>query len=267
MDEQRYIHSSVENGVELNRLRLVEEVYDPTTIRRLEILRPSEGWKCLEVGAGAGSVARWLAVRVGPAGKAVATDIDVRFLSQISTPNLEIRRNDIIKDELEAGQYDLVHCRLLLMHLSEPEKALERMANALRPGGWLLVEDQDYGSVVPVDLMHPFAGVFTSTYGAGLDFLRKRGILDPYFGRRLRGLVEGLGFTDLGQEGWTRVNRGGEPAARLSAMTVQAGSKPMIAAGVLTKEQHDAIHSLFLDPTFQFVGPMMFAAWGRRPRK
>src|SRR5512136_3036444 len=98
MDEQRYIHSSVENGVELNRLRLVEEVYDPTTIRRLEILRPSEGWKCLEVGAGAGSVARWLAVRVGPAGKAVATDIDVRFLIQISTPNLEIRRNDIIKD-------------------------------------------------------------------------------------------------------------------------------------------------------------------------
>lgn len=137
MGEQRYIHSNETDEVELNRLRLVEQIYDPTTIRHLEIIRTSEGWNCLEVGAGTGSVAQWLATRVGPTGKVVATDIDTRFLRQRSVPNLEIRRHDIIKDELETGQYDLVHCRLLLMHLSEPEKGLEwRMHYARVAGYW-----------------------------------------------------------------------------------------------------------------------------------
>jgi SAM-dependent methyltransferase len=265
MSEQRYFASNEKDEVEFNRLRTIEELRDPITIRHLEMFQPFKGWNCLEVGAGAGSVAQWLSTRVGPRGKVVATDRDTRFLSHLSVPNLEIRRHDIIEDDLETGQYDLVHCRLLLMHLPEPEKGLKQMANALRPGGWLLVEEQDYGSVLSTDVTNPFADIFTSTYRAGSDFLQKRGILDPYFGRRVRGLVEELGFIDVDQEGWTRVNRGGELAARLSAMTFHAGAKPMIAAGLLTQEQHDSIQRLFLDPTFQFIGPTMFAAWGRRP--
>jgi ubiquinone/menaquinone biosynthesis C-methylase UbiE len=201
MSEQRYFYSNEKDEVELNRLRLVEEIYDPATIRHLEMIRASEGWNCLEVGAGAGSVAQWLATRVGPTGKVVATDIDMRFLSQISIPNLEIRRHDIIKDDLETGQYDLVHCRLLLRHLPEPEEALRQMANALRPGGWLLIEETDYGSVLSTDVTNPSAAMFASMYRTGIDFLWKKGILDPYFGRRVRNLVEELGFVDVDQEG------------------------------------------------------------------
>lgn len=267
MSEQRYLHSNVKDEVELNRLRMVEEIYDPNTTRHLETIGASEGWNCLEVGAGAGSVAQWLARRVGPKGKVVATDIDTRFLSQIDVPNLEIRRHDIIKDDLETGQYDLVHCRLLLMHLTEPEKALKRMANAVRPGGWLLIEEQDYGSMLSSDITNPSATIFTSLYRAGSDFLQKRGIVDPYFGRRVRSLVEELGFSNVEQDGWTRVNRGGEPAARLNAMTMRAGAKPMIAAGLLTQEQHDSVQLQLLDPAFYYPGPTMFAAWGRRPTR
>ena len=265
MGEQRYFYSNEKDEVELNRLRLVEEIYDPVTIRHLKTIGAFEGWNCLEVGAGAGSVARWLATRVGPKGKVVATDIDTRFLHQIGVPNLEIREHDITKDVLETGQYDLVHCRLLLMHLPEPEKGLQRMANAVRPGGWLLIEDQDYGSVLSTDVTDPSAVIFTSTYRAGCDFLRKKSILDPYFGRRVRGLIEELGFIDVDHEGYSRVNRGGELAAHLSAMTLNACAKPMVAAGLLTQEQHDSVQRLFLEPTFQFLGPTMFAAWGRRP--
>src|SRR4030042_2715182 len=184
MSEQRYFASNEKDETELNRLRLVEEFYDPTTIRHLEMLRVSEGWNGLEVGAGAGSVAQWLSTRVGPAGKVVATDIDTRFLSHLSVPNLEIRRHDIIKDDLETGQYDLVHCRCLLMHLPEPEKGLKRMMNAIRPGGWLLMEEMDYGSMLSIDITNPSAAVYTAVLRALWDFLRKSNIIDPYFGRR-----------------------------------------------------------------------------------
>ena len=121
MSEQRYIMSNEKDEVELNRLRLVENIFDPSTIRHLEMIRVSEGWHCLEVGAGAGSVAQWLSSRVGLTGKVVATDIDIRFLRQLSIPNLEIRQHDIIKDDLETDLYDLVHCRTVLMHLPGPE--------------------------------------------------------------------------------------------------------------------------------------------------
>ena len=59
------------------------------------------GWRCLEVGAGAGSIAGWLADRVGPSGQVIATDLDTRFLEQQARPNLEVRRHDVVRDPLE----------------------------------------------------------------------------------------------------------------------------------------------------------------------
>jgi len=265
MTEQRYFASNEKDEMELNRLRLLEKIFDPTTIRHLEMTGISEGWHCLEVGAGAGSVAQWLSTRVGPRGKVVATDMDTRFLSHLSVPNLEIRRHDIIKDDLETGRYDLVHCRNLLMHLPEPEKGLKRMANALRPGGWLLIEEMDYGSILSVDITNPSAAAYTAILRAGWDFLRKSNILDPYFGRRVRSLVEQLQFIDVGQEGLTRVNRGGDPFSRLDLMTLQASAKPMIDAGLVTQEQHESGQRSLSDPDFYYPGGTLFAAWGRRP--
>jgi ubiquinone/menaquinone biosynthesis C-methylase UbiE len=265
MGEQRYFASDEKDEVELNRLRSLEGSYDPTTIRHLEMIRVSEGWNCLEVGAGAGSVAQWLATRIGSTGRVVATDIDPRFLLQISIPNLEVRQHDILKDGLEIGQYDLVHCRGVLMHLSEPEKGLKKMAEAVRPGGWLVIEEFDYGSSLVTDVTNPSAVLLASTLRALYEFLRKRGTVDPYFGRRLRGLIEQLGFIDVDQEGWTRMNRGGESIARFGIATLHVAVKPMIAAGLLTQEQFDSVQRLYLDPTFYCPGLTMFAAWGKKP--
>jgi SAM-dependent methyltransferase len=265
MSEHRYFALDEKDEVELNRLRLLERIYDPTTTRHLKMTRVTEGWKCLEIGAGAGSVAQWLSTRVGPTGKVVATDIDVRFLRQLSIPNLEIRQQDIVKDDLEAGFYDLVHCRSVLMHLSEPEKGLKRMADAVRPGGWMIIEELDYGSILSTDDTNPSFIPFTTILGALFNFMRKRSILDPYFGRRVRGLVEQLGFVDAGQDGATLIVRGGEPLARLNAATLQAAAKPMISAGLVTQEQHDIGQRLLLDPNFNYLAATMFSAWGRKP--
>lgn len=79
MSEHGYVHSVEQDEVELERLKLQEDTIDPPTIRHLETIGVSQGWKCLEVGAGAGSIAQWLSNRVGPTGKAVATDIDTLY--------------------------------------------------------------------------------------------------------------------------------------------------------------------------------------------
>src|SRR6266516_3180461 len=112
---------------------------DPITTGRLTSTGVGPGWRCLEVGAGGGSVAGWLAARVGggvgPPGHVLATDINPAQLRP--GPGLEVARHDIVRDPLPDAAYDLVHARLVLQHLPERQAVLARLARTLRPGGWL----------------------------------------------------------------------------------------------------------------------------------
>jgi SAM-dependent methyltransferase len=265
LGEHRYVHSVEKDDVELARLRLQADVHDPFTIRRLEAIGISEGWRCLEVGAGTGSIVQWLSSHVGASGKVVATDIDLRFLSQLGAGNLEIRRHDILKDDLEKDSYDLAHCRMVLVFLPEPEKALKKMADAVRPGGWLFVEDLDCGSMLSADVTDPSAAPYVTAFKATSDVLHRKGISDLYFGRRLRGLVEGLGYEDVRHEGFAYVLRGSDPMADMYATSHLAAARPMIAAGLLRQEDVDKVRRLLLDPDYSYPGRTLFGAWGRKP--
>lgn len=265
MTEPKYFASGSKDEFERERLGLLESVLDPQTIRRLEALGVGEGWNCLEVGAGTGSIAKWLANRVGPTGKVVATDTDLRFLQDLAIKNLEVRKHDITKENLEEGHYDLVHCRALLANISEPEKALERMTQALKKGGWIFVEEPDYGLSEAIDPNYPSAAIFNKLIRIGLDVMQKMGIGNPFFGRRVRSLVENLGLLEVDHEALIHVCRGGETWARMQAMTVQTVAPPMITAGLFTQEEYEVAWRLYRDPGFYFFGSSGFSAWGRRP--
>src|SRR6202046_5508001 len=103
----------------LARLRSLEQWLDPATIRHPHARGVGGGWRCLEVAAGAGSVARWLCGQVCPGGDVVATDIDTRFLETHRETNLRVLRHDITADDLPPAAFDLVHCRLVLAHLPD----------------------------------------------------------------------------------------------------------------------------------------------------
>jgi SAM-dependent methyltransferase len=264
MSEDHYIARHSAEAFERERLGLLERVADPITFRRLKSLGVREGWRCLEIGAGHGSVARWLAKQVGPEGQVVATDLNPRFLREIAEPNIMVRHHDILNDELEDAHYDLVHCRFLLMHLSQPQLAAERMAEAVRHGGWLCLEESDYSAARAADPRHPLATDFTKKIRVAFDALQKGGIMDPYFGRGVRGLVERLGFVEVGHEGVTWINRGGEIGARFLQMGFALGRQSWIATGVLTEKDYGALERLYQDPSFTFVDQTVFGAWGRR---
>lgn len=95
--------------------------FDAGTIRHLEGLGVSPGWRCLEVGGGGGSIAAWLAARVGPIGHVLITDIDTRFLESLKLANTEVRCHNIAADPLPESAFDLVHSRLVLLHVPERE--------------------------------------------------------------------------------------------------------------------------------------------------
>lgn len=116
-----------------SRFDALAAMYDPGTIRHLEDRGITSGWHCLEVGGGGGSIATWLAARVGPAGRVLVTDIDPRFLQSLQSPNLEVRRHDIVNNPLPEAAFDLIHSRLVLRHAGPRRRRQSLRASPLQP--------------------------------------------------------------------------------------------------------------------------------------
>ena len=244
---------------ERKRLAGMEELWDPGTRAVLDGVGLSEGWRCLEVGAGGGSIAEWLAERAGPEGYVLATDVTTRYLDALEAPGLEVREHDILTDELPAEGFDLVHARLVAEHLGRP--AVERMAAAVRPGGWLVLEDYDWDSACA----HPDEdGRFARVTGAVLGFMERAGF-DPHYGRRLVHELESLGLEGVAADGRLRVYRGGEPGTAFAKLSLESLGPALVEAGALGDAEIEAALQSVEDPELVFVSAAMVAAWGRRP--
>lgn len=259
-----YMHAHTDAVAERARLVLLEERYDRETFRRLGLLGPLTGARCLEIGAGAGSVARGLARAVGPGGHVVATDIDPRFLDGAAGPNLEVWQHDIRTDPLPANAFDLVHSRALLCHLPDPAETVARMVAALAPGGWLLVEEADYVSCAAADPSHPLAGAFDRTMSALLADACAGRLFDPYLGRRIAALVGATGLTDCGGEGIVFIRAGDTGAADLFIRSSATRRPELLAQGAVAPHDVEGSLAALRDPAFTFLDAVSFAAWGRR---
>jgi SAM-dependent methyltransferase len=246
------------------RFAALAAMYDPGTIRHLEECGVSSGWNCLEVGGGGGSIAAWLAARVGSAGRVLVTDIDPRFLESLQIPNLEVRRHDIVIDPLSEGTFDLVHSRLVLLHLPEREKALARMIAALKPGGWLIDEEFDAFSMLPNSVANP-GEILLKTHIAMRQVMKDHGVDDGYFARRLFSRLRAHGLVDVGAEASMFIWQSGSRGVSLLRANYEQLHRSMIDSGYLTEEQFDQDIARLDDPGFLMPSPIMWTAWGRRP--
>ena len=164
------------------RFAALSAIFDAGTRSHLLARGLAPAWHCLEVGGGGGSIARWLNERVGDAGRVVVTDIDIRFLEALNIPRLEVLRHDITRDPLPEGAFDLVHTRMVLIHLPERDAVLQRLVAALKPGGWLVCEEFDSGSSPPDPTVSP-GEVVLKTHEAMRRLNDTRGV-DRRYGRK-----------------------------------------------------------------------------------
>lgn len=252
---------------ERNRLRSLEALFDEASTRHLAGLGAGEGWRCLEVGCGAGGVACWLAERVGPAGGVVATDLDTRFIDTGGRANLEVRRHDIRTDPLEEGAFDLVHARALLEHLPEHRQVLQRMVAALRPGGWVVVEDTDFGDAMASALSrysHPAtSAALTERIYRAVDAIFERAGADAAFGPRLVGELQAAGLEQVGGSVHSQVVAGGSEHWVRGSLAQLSGR--ISGAGLATEEEIHRFLTLAGDESTRYATPFMVTAWGRRP--
>lgn len=244
------------------RFAALSALFDPGTVRHLKERGVGRGWRCLEVGAGSGSIARWLAGRVGPTGHVLATDIDPRFLESLKLPNLEVRCHDISADPLPEAAFDLAHARLVLLHLPEREQALARMISALRPGGWLVVEEYDSVSIPPDPSVSP-GEILLKTQIAMMRFLEDRGVNRRY-GRLLCGRLLTHGLACVGAEAQMFMCQGASPGVSMLRANFEQLRRAMIDGNYITQKQFDEDVARIDDPNFMTPSSILWSTWGRR---
>ena len=250
-------------AIQRERLSLLATLLDEGTFRLFTARGVKPGWRCLEVGAGGGSVPTWLCRHVGPNGSVLATDQDTTVLDELEYPNLEVRAHDVLRDELPSGEFDLVHARLLLAWLAEPEVGLRRMVAALKPGGCLLVEEMDFGSLAPdPGLDSRTQAMFARVVEAHNAVLAEHHAFDPCYGRRVARNLSDVGLVNPGCEGRVWTWRGGEPGGRVWRLTFVQLRDEMIASGLVGAEEVDAVIELCEDSRLRFTSQITMAAWG-----
>lgn len=245
------------------RLRALEAALDAGTIRVLRGCGIQPGWRCLEVGAGGGSIADWMCEQVGPDGGVLATDLDTTVLRARSRANLEIRVHDVLADDLPRASFDLVHLRLLLAWLPEPRAVVERVLRALKPGGWLVAEELDFASVATAQAPDGRARAsFERVLAAHLDVLRERSGFDSQYGRRLPADMQDAGVEDLWCEGRVSLWGDGNAGMRVWRLTFVQLRAAMLAAGT---PEHDIDRAIELcgERGMSCLSPVVMACRGR----
>lgn len=239
---------------------------DPLSVARLEALGVGPGWRCLDVGGGGGSVARWLAERVGEEGRVVVTDVDTGGLEDLAREHdtISVHRHDIVAEDAPADGMDLVHARLVLLHLPERRLALERMVRALRPGGWLVLGEFDC-SWMPV-LAAPddeAVRLFARFHDALIAVLAGAGA-DIRWGVHAYRALGDARMTDLDARGHAEPWPGGSPGCRWLEVNSRQLEAPLLATGRITPAELAAVRRSFADPAFVVSSYLTIHTWGRR---
>ena len=230
----------------------------------MEDLGITAGWHCWEVGAGGPSVASWLAARTGSTGSVLATDIDLSWMGQSGSCGFEVAHHDVGLDPPPEGPFDLIHARLVLVHVPRRIEAMAAMARVLRPGGWLLVEDADPAlqPLTCIDEYGPEQSLANRLRSGFRTLLSEQGV-DLSYGRTLPRRLRQAGLVDVAADAFFPV--GGPECRVLELATIEQTGERMIQRGLATSEEIDRHLAAIAGGDLDFATSPMISAWGRRP--
>ncbi len=245
MSENSYVFAEAAEQREYERLRLIEKAFDPATQRRLLQTGIQPGWQCLEVGAGAGSIARFLAEKVGAKGRVITADIAPRFVGELPD-NAELVEADICHAVLGAERFDLIHARYVLIHIADFEKALDNMLRHLKPGGFIVLEEPDFSAARPAwgsdeDIDH------CDRVNRAIAALFSHLQMDYALGLRLPALLSQRGLIPE-VECDTHLEAGGGPVAQIMARSAEQLRDKYLQTGKVSEEDLRAYIRFAEDP-------------------
>jgi SAM-dependent methyltransferase len=250
------------------RLSHLERVCDAATVRCLNTLGVAMGWSCLEIGAGSGSIANWLSHRVGSEGSVIVTDIEPRFIESLADGkrNVMVRCHDIVVDALPESAFDLIHARHVFVHVADDPALLPKLKSALKPGGWLVIEDFDPIIDRTVLIADRIKAEALDRVAQGIwKLFAKRGGTGVNWGQRLPAHFRQLGMANVGVEVNYHCATAGSDFAQFHKITFAQTRAEGVAEGLASEQDYDTAIALMDDPATLYYSNPVFTAWCQRP--
>jgi SAM-dependent methyltransferase len=247
------------------RFAALSALFDPGTIRQFDACGMAAGWLCWEVGAGGAALVRRIADRVGHGGHVLATDIDDSWAKEAASQNVEVRIHDVARDLPPGPLFDLVHARLVLVHVPERERAFRNMIAALKPGGWLVIEDAD-PALQPlscIDAYGPEQALANKIRQGFRALLSKRGA-DLSFGRKLPRMFREAGLVDIAAEAYFPITL--PQCAPLELATIKMIRNDLLSNGIATEEEIERHLANVRAGVLDLSQPPMISVRGCKPR-
>lgn len=248
----------------MDRFTAFATLFDPPTFRHFDGLGLAPGWRCWEVGAGGTTVVAHLAERVGPTGHVLATDVNVSWAAEAAAPNVEVRQHDVATGPVPEGSFDLVHARLVLVHVPGRDLALANMVASLRPGGVVLVEDAD-PALQPRSCLEETGPdqVLANRLRRGFRHLLSERGVDLAYGRTLPRRLRHAGLVDVGADAAFPVRH---PACiPLEVATINLVRDQLVEHEIATEEEIERHLANVVAGKLDLTQPPMISCWGRRP--
>ncbi len=239
--------------------RCLAAAYDAPTTDHLAAAGVGPGWHCLEVGAGGGSVARWRAATVAPTGRVLATDINPRHLQD--APGLTVLRHDVVRDPLPQRRFDLIHARLVLLHLPDRLAVLDKLVRALKPGGRLQLDEFDISYGPP--LAGPDPGLYERFLAAKTELMRVAGARGTW-GREVGRAMTAAGLVAVEQRPHVRVWDRDADGLRLLVHHTRHLRDRFVAVG-FGDDDLARVRDVMAHPEFRACSCVFYTVQGRRP--
>lgn len=252
-----YVHGT--HPEEQRRLSLLNDILNRGSLRELAL---RGGERILDVGCGLGQLTRRMALAAGPAGRVVGIDRSAEQLVQArrlaseagEETQVEFREGDVLALSLPAGEwgsFDVAHTRFVLEHVPQPLEVVRSMVKAVKPGGRVVLEDEDHDVL---RLWPELPGV-ERVWRAYIESYVRRGN-DPFVGRKLAALLH---------------QAGASPTRAASIWFGSSAGEPMFRAwvdnfhGVLSGAREAVLSTGAVDaPAFE-AALVTLREWGGRP--
>ncbi|HMQ14547.1 MAG TPA: methyltransferase domain-containing protein [Phycisphaerae bacterium] len=260
------------NEAELERLGLQHRLWGAQAYALWERAGFRPGCAILDIGCGPGFATFDLAALVGGAGRVIAVDSSQRFLDHVRAQcaargvrNVELLAADVGRLALPAESLDGAYARWVLCFVPDPAAVVRAVAQALRPGAALAVQDYfDYASLT----LAPRSPVFARIVDAVNRSWRAHGGDPDVVGRLPRLLAEcGLELRELRPH--LRVARPHDPLWQWPATFFRNFVPAMVREGFLTAQDQADFENDWAersrDPNSFFVAPPVYDVLAVKP--
>ncbi|MEV5900722.1 methyltransferase domain-containing protein [Streptomyces sp. NPDC052127] len=250
------------------QLSLLAQILNRETFSTLaEEVGVGHGWRSWDVGTGDGSVARWLAARGGTTGHVVASDLKPHHVPD--HPRIEAIRHDLTSDPWPEPKFDLIHARLLLMHLGDRDTIAVKLAAHLRPGGTLVIADWSCPCTSESLIKSPadeYTARIFAEYHRGVHKLGEQTGMDLAWASRTPEVLSAAGYRDITTRDYQAPGQGGAPTATLARLHTFMLEPFLLSQTTLTEADLAAIRETLLDPEFEMDTNHLYTTVVRIPK-